>query len=107
MTREQMLMQLADQYEMMKLILEAKGNDYADEDALSNFKKGGAICGLSAEQHCLALIATKVARLGVLFNGVVAKNEAIEDSIDDLINYAFLLKCIRTDTSPKVVTNES
>lgn len=78
----------------MESILLAKGNDYANEDVLSNFKLAGSICQITPQQHCLALIATKVARLGTLFTGKSPKNEAVEDSIIDLINYGFLLYCV-------------
>lgn len=81
----------------MKEVLTAKGNDYANEDVLSNFKLAGSICQITPQQHCLALIATKVARLGTLFTGKTPKNEAIEDSIIDLINYGFLLYCIEDE----------
>ena len=71
-----------------------KGNDYADLDRLSNFKKAGEICGMSAEQQCLSLIATKVARLGILINGKAPNNEAIRDSVLDLTTYSILLDAI-------------
>ena len=93
----------------MKEVLMAKGDDYADADRLSNFKKAGDICGLSAEQNCLSLIATKVARLGVLLNSKEApKNESIKDSIIDLANYGALLYMIiaeKRSTSPIDTTN--
>lgn len=80
--------------EMSEVILK-KGNDYANDDRLSNFKLAGAVSGLSAEQNCLSLIATKVARLGVLFNSDEnPNNESIEDSILDLANYSALLAMI-------------
>lgn len=87
-------------------ILLAKGDDYANEDRLSNFKVAGAISGLSAEIDCLVLIATKVARLGVLLNNKNdPKNESIRDSVLDLANYVFLLDCIleeKTLSSPQL-----
>lgn len=72
-------------------LFSAKGDDYAGEDRLSNFKFAGAICGLSAERQCLSLVATKVARLGQLLSGKEPKNEAIKDSVLDLCNYGVLL----------------
>ena len=74
-----------------------KGNDYANEDRLSNFKLAGSICGLTPEQNCLSLIATKVARLGVLLGGKEPSNESIDDSLLDLANYAVLLACLREE----------
>ena len=85
---------------VMRDIMFKKGNDYAGQDRLSNFKHGGAICGISAEQHCLALIATKVARLGsLLSSGKTPNNESINDSCIDLANYALLLDMILSDKS--------
>lgn len=79
----------------MKHILFKKGNDYANSDRLSNFKLAGSICGLKAEQNCLSLIATKVARLGVLLSSdKEPNNESIQDSILDLANYSILLSMI-------------
>lgn len=83
----------------MREVMFKKGNDYAGEDRLSNFKLSGAICGLTAEQHCLALIAVKVARLGQLITGGKKPNhESVEDSILDLANYSVLLRMILMDT---------
>lgn len=81
--------------ERMRDILFKKGNDYANTDRLSNFKLAGTIAGGSAETNCLNLIATKVARLGVLLNSNgTPNNESIRDSIIDLANYAVLLDMI-------------
>ena len=52
----------------MEKVLFSKGDDYANTDRLSNFKLAGAITGGNASTNCLNLIATKVARLGVLLN---------------------------------------
>ncbi len=75
-------------------LLKAKSNDYANEDILSNFKLAGKSIGLTPEQQCLSLIATKVVRLGELFKGKEPKNESINDSLIDLANYTFLLSLI-------------
>ena len=84
--------------EKQREILLSKGKDYANQDVLSNFKLSGNICGITPELNCLSLIATKVARLGVLLNSKEApKHESIDDSILDLANYTFLLKCLLND----------
>lgn len=88
----------------MKEVLTAKGSDYANEDVLSNFKLAGAICQLSAQRQCLSLIATKVARLGVLLVSNDPKNEPTEDSMLDLVNYGFLLYCLRDDELREMVS---
>jgi len=92
----------------MEATLFKKGNDYANTDRLSNFKLAGAIAGGSAETNCLNMIATKVARLGVLLNSDgVPNNENIEDSILDLANYAVLLGMILEDNYPELLKRAS
>lgn len=82
----------------MREIMLSKGNDYANEDRLSNFKLAGSICGLTPQQNCLSLIATKVARLGVLLKEKSEpNNESIEDSLVDMANYTLLLIMILKD----------
>lgn len=83
-------------------LLLKKGNDYASTDRLSNFKVGGAICQLSPAQQCLTLIATKVARLGVLLSSDKApNNESVRDNVIDLANYSVLLDSILEDMGKK------
>ena len=79
----------------MEKVLFSKGDDYANQDRLSNFKLAGAITGGDARTNCLILIATKVSRLGVLINSKEEpNNESIEDSVLDLANYSVLLLMI-------------
>lgn len=76
-------------------VLLKKGNDYANEDRLSNFKLSGELVQSSAKEACLTLIATKVGRLGSLIKcNKTPNNESISDSIKDLINYGYLLYMI-------------
>lgn len=76
-------------------ILLNKGDDYANADRLSNFKQAGAMAGISAKQNCLSLIATKVSRIGNLIaTDNIVKNESVQDSVKDLINYGVLLAMI-------------
>jgi hypothetical protein len=98
MTEAQQTVHIAEFFNKMEKTILSKGNDYANEDRLSNFKLAGAISGMTAEQNCLSLIATKVARLGVLLkSNKSAENESISDSLLDLANYAVLLDQIRKD----------
>jgi len=108
-------MNLEEQDEIFKVIIDEvkqtmfkKANDYANTDRLSNFKLAGSIIGLSAQQNCLSLIATKVARLGVLLQGAEPNNESIEDSMLDLTCYSILLKMIQSEVTekPKKFTKE-
>jgi hypothetical protein len=75
-----------------------KGDDYANKDRLSNFKLAGSITGIGAKLNCLNMIATKVARLGVLLNSSGSpKHESVQDSVLDLACYATLLSQILED----------
>jgi hypothetical protein len=100
MTHEQQKQHFEGFVHRMRNIQLQKGNDYANEDRLSNFKLAGAIAGVSAEINCLNQIATKVARLGVLLHNQLApNNESIRDSVIDLANYAMLLDMIIQDNA--------
>ena len=78
--------------EEMRRIIQLKGADYAENDKLSNFKTAGPNAGITPSQNCLSLIATKVARLGVLLKSdKLPSNESISDSVIDLSNYSILL----------------
>lgn len=82
----------------MHKTLISKSNDYANNDRLSNFKMAGQISGIKPEINCLSIIATKVARLGVLLNSKgEPSNESIQDSVLDLANYSVLLHMILTE----------
>ena len=86
--------------EAQKKIMLSKGNDYANDDRLNNFKVAGEVCGIPADVQCLSLIATKVARLGVLLKSKNPNNESIRDSVIDLANYTALLDMILSETEP-------
>lgn len=101
MTKTEQQQFFYDFTEKMSSTILTKGDDYAgQEDRLNNFKAAGNAAGGNAKLNCLNLIATKVARLGQLLNSKNApKHEAVEDSILDLANYAFLLACIMNEES--------
>ena len=73
-------------------IMKSKQEDYAEEgDILSNFKLSAGAVGITPEQQCLSLIATKVVRLGVLLKSGTPNNESIKDSVIDMANYTVKL----------------
>lgn len=82
-----------------KDIMNRKNDSYgATEDVLSNFKNIGSIVGTDAKASVLHLIATKVARLGsLLIKDRQSDFESAEDSVLDLFNYTFILKCILSE----------
>lgn len=97
MTKQQQEVVFDNMVAEMRKVMLGKGDDYANEDRLSNFRLAGNICGVTPELNCLNLIATKVARLGVLLQGKEPKNESVQDSILDLSNYSVLLNMIIVD----------
>lgn len=99
MTKDEQLELFRCFTDLQRATLTGKADDYtAGGDRLENFKVAGAVAGMDAQRNCLALIATKVARLGSLLkDGRQPRNEATEDSILDLANYAFLLYCIMAE----------
>jgi len=106
MTREQQEKHFEGFVTSMKEVLLKKGNDYANADRLSNFKLAGSIVGLNAEMNCLSMIATKVARLGVLLNSDnKPNNENVRDSVLDLASYAMLLDMILSDKEDSLRVN--
>lgn len=97
MNRETQIKTFEEFTSKQKELIGSKGDDYAGDDRLSNFKNGGNISGISSEIHCLALVATKIARLGELLHSKVVKHESIEDTLVDVANYIFLLYCLRAE----------
>jgi len=98
MTKQEQIKFFGDYTDKMAEIMLNKGDDYAGEDRLSNFKQVAQICGIKPQTAILALIATKVARLSQLYSGKTPKNESINDSIVDLSNYSVLLAMIEAET---------
>lgn len=74
-------------------IMVGKSHDYAkDSDRYSNFRSAAITANTTPEQAILTLIGIKSARLCELTtSGKKAKNEAVEDTIQDLINYTIIL----------------
>ena len=98
MNKEQQEQHFDNIVEKMKGILISKGNDYASEDRLSNFKSSAQICKSTPEAICLGQIAIKVSRLGILLKSQKPNNESIQDSILDLANYTILLDMIVSES---------
>jgi hypothetical protein len=91
--------QRALDYTLSKLrpILAAKNADYGGPSEFGNLDLTEAIVHISAERGILVRMTDKFSRLGNLLAGAEpqVKDEAIEDTIDDLIGYAVILKARR------------
>ena len=99
MTKDKQL-ELFDEYtNKLRQLIQSKGDDYAGEDRLFNFKHSGELTGRSGSQHCLSMIATKVSRLTTLLgDGIQPNNESIIDSCLDGANYFFLLAMLEYES---------
>lgn len=83
-----------DLFDKCKDILVSKGHDYSQErDGHSNFKYSSFIAEAFPVKYksYAVLIGTKLARISTLLQKKEAKNESIEDSFIDLINYVALM----------------
>lgn len=81
-----------------KDIMMKKGDDYANEDRLSNFKLVAAIARIPVESVLMVFLATKVVRLGNLSQTSRKPNcESKNDNLVDLANYAQLLNMVYTE----------
>jgi hypothetical protein len=86
--------------EKLLQVLRSKGEDYAGEDVLSNFKQvseAAKVLNINVDEptnYALFMCILKIARLSNLINNnKVPNNEGIEDSFIDLIGYAKLAYC--------------
>lgn len=85
-----------DLFDKCLAALETKKHDYSKaEDEFSNFRFSAEIAKVKPEQSMLILVGTKTARLSELIAGKEPKNESINDTIMDLVNYLVILKAYR------------
>jgi len=90
-------------FDKMRSTLLKKGNDYSNEDRLSNFKQVGTLCGLHPAKVALVVAAIKITRLcNLLDSGKKPENESIEDSALDLCNYGILDYLILLEESEQI-----
>lgn len=105
-TREDLIAFMEDLFKEALELIKAKNSDYATHsDPLSNFRLVEDLGVVSTEKAIYVRLSDKYARLGnFLKKGDLAvKDEKVEDTIKDLINYAgILLYSIKTrETTPK------
>ena len=96
MTKKEQLQFARDKFKDILELLESKGDDYANEDRLSNFKESACLLNTTAFKVCLNQIAIKISRIVNLIDRE-ARNESLEDSINDLFTYSLLLLIINKD----------
>jgi len=90
-------------------IMKNKNNDYADtDDVFYNFKETAKIAGIKPSQVVLVQLGNKLARL----NQLIGKdkeplNEALSDTLLDIINYTLLLRGILNEQKTENVTKSN
>lgn len=105
MVIEELVKHHSELCDMGRKILESKSHDYAkDKDAFSNFKQASLLGICSVEQGILVRMCDKLSRLSQIIEkkDIQVKDEKLEDTIVDLINYAAILSAYVNDQkSPK------
>ena len=96
MTKQEQLQFARDKFKDILELLESKGDDYANEDRLSNFKESACLLNTTAFKVCLNQIAIKISRIVNIIERE-ARNESLEDLINDLFTYSLLLLMINKD----------
>lgn len=77
----------------MYSIMEKKNADYAKESAFWNFELVEKLWITSIEKGILVRMADKMSRISTIIDQEAqVKDEAIEDTLQDLANYAIILK---------------
>lgn len=100
MNRQDYLEAFQTELETMSSITEKKNADYAeDTNALANFNQIESITNgmITAPEGILVRMTDKLKRIGaLLYRDPRVSNEALEDTVIDLANYAVILKiCLK------------
>lgn len=89
-------------------IMAKKNHDYSKEGALGNFFVAESLQACSAENGIIVRMGDKLSRLvSVLSKGNLVKDEALEDTILDIVNYSVLLIAVIQDKRRKLLTAET
>jgi hypothetical protein len=98
MTRQQFEEAASKIFKNCLAISKSKQNDYcANQDPFDNLRRC-EICGVSIEQGIFTRLSDKFSRIGSLIKKMnsqdeqLVKDETLDDTLNDLINYTVLLK---------------
>ena len=100
MTRQQLLHHIEKLYERGLTIIAAKNADYAaDQDAFKNFRSAEVV-GVAPDRAILVRVMDKLSRVGNLLDKEAdVKDESVDDTILDAINYLAILHAYLVDGS--------
>ena len=100
MTKTEQKQFLENSHSKLMSILNLKGNDYAGDDVLLNFKQMHSMMSLlkidmsKIEGTHMFYILLKIQRLcNLIFNDKTPNNESLNDNLEDLENYIKLMRC--------------
>jgi hypothetical protein len=95
MNQQQFFKSIEKTYEDGLALIKIKNSDYgADTDPFKNFRSAGTI-NLSPEKALLVRILDKISRIDNLLDKPNAvKDETVEDTLLDLVNYSAILKAL-------------
>jgi len=93
MTTQEYNKQLERNFKEALAIAVAKNKDYADQDnPFKNFELSAQVAGISPEKGIVIRMMDKMTRISnLLERDNVIKDEKIEDTLKDLMNYANIL----------------
>lgn len=95
MTREELFQLHTDLTQKGFEILKRKNADYSKGTPLGNFYVAEALQACTAENGIIVRMSDKLSRLvSILEKGAQVKDESIEDTIVDIINYSVLLAAV-------------
>lgn len=97
MNREEFLANIEESYQKCIDIVKKKNHDYSkDTDPFSNFRAIAYMLGRPADEVIMMFIVNKISRISNLLHRENAvKDEGIEDSVLDCINYLAILKAYK------------
>lgn len=100
MDKEKMTKNFIQNFERGAEIMRGKNSDYSKkEEAFGNFERVSAISGISTERVFIGHLANKLVRIENLVTKAeggeknAVKDESVEDTLLDLINYTNLMLC--------------
>ena len=93
MEKKEFKEQFRDTLDNMYNIMENKNADYAKTDPFGNFRLVETLWITSVEKGILVRMCDKMSRISTLIDQKAeVKDEAIEDTLEDLANYSIILK---------------
>ncbi len=93
-----------EQCQLIRRILESKGDEYGREDRLHNFKRAAALAATTPEMAARGMLAKHIVSVWDIVDDIESGKTPQDDSfvsekIGDAINYLILLKAIIRDTA--------